>query len=67
MLGPEAVAQTGSGMLIGEDLGIKIGDMVLQMLGRAKRVRTGVENTTFVDGAGKTRDIDDKRAFWAGR
>ncbi len=54
-------------MLIGEDLGIKLGDMVLQMLGRAKRVRTGVENTTFVDGAGKTRDIDDKRAFWAGR
>ncbi len=43
--------------MIAEDLGIKLENVTLQMLGRAKRVRIEKENTTIIDGAGKKADI----------
>jgi chaperonin GroEL len=43
--------------VISEDLGIKLENVTLAMLGRAKRVRIEKENTTIVDGAGKKPDI----------
>jgi chaperonin GroEL len=43
--------------VISEDLGIKLENVTLDMLGRAKRVRIEKENSTIVDGAGKKADI----------
>ena len=45
-----------SGQMISEDLGIKLENVTLNMLGRAKRVRIEKENTTVIDGAGKKKD-----------
>ena len=45
------------GQVISEDLGIKLENVTLNMLGRAKRVLIEKENTTIVEGAGKTQDI----------
>ena len=44
--------------MISEDLGIKLENVTLDMLGRAKRVRIEKENTTIIDGAGKKADIE---------
>ena len=44
--------------MISEDLGIKLENVTLDMLGRAKRVTIDKENTTIVDGAGKKADIE---------
>ena len=44
--------------MIAEDLGIKLENVTLQMLGKAKRVRIEKENTTIVNGAGSKKDID---------
>jgi len=44
--------------VITEDLGIKLENVTLDMLGRAKRVSIDKENTTIVDGAGKKGDIE---------
>ena len=46
--------------MIAEDLGIKLENVTLAMLGRAKRVRIEKENTTIVDGVGKKSDIDGR-------
>ncbi|MGB5086772.1 MAG: TCP-1/cpn60 chaperonin family protein, partial [Methylocystis silviterrae] len=46
------------GELIAEDLGIKLENVTLAMLGRAKRVRIEKENTTIIDGAGEKKDIE---------
>ena len=46
--------------LISEDLGIKLENVTLNMLGRAKRVRIEKENTTIIDGAGKKKDIEGR-------
>jgi chaperonin GroEL len=43
--------------MIAEDLGIKLENVTLQMLGRAKKVRIEKENTTIIDGAGKKQHI----------
>src|SRR5688572_9575063 len=43
---------------ISEDLGIKLENVTLQMLGRAKKVMIDKENTTIVNGAGKKADIE---------
>jgi len=43
--------------MIAEDLGIKLENVTLQMLGRAKKVRIEKENTTIIDGAGKKAQI----------
>ena len=48
--------------MIAEDLGIKLENVTLQMLGRAKRVRIEKENTTIIDGAGKKADIQARIA-----
>jgi chaperonin GroEL len=45
------------GEVISEDLGIKLENVTLNMLGRAKRVLIEKENTTIVEGAGKKPDI----------
>jgi chaperonin GroEL len=43
--------------VISEDLGIKLENVTLDMLGRAKKVRIDKDNTTIIDGAGKKADI----------
>ncbi len=53
----EDIAVLTTGTMIAEDLGIKLENVTLQMLGRAKRVRIEKENTTIIDGAGKKADI----------
>jgi len=45
------------GQVISEDLGIKLENVTLNMLGKAKRVLIEKENTTIVEGAGKKQDI----------
>jgi chaperonin GroEL len=54
----EDIAVLTNGQTISEDLGIKLENVTLGMLGRAKRVRVEKENTTIVDGAGKKKDIE---------
>jgi chaperonin GroEL (HSP60 family) len=44
--------------MIAEDLGIKLENVTLAMLGRAKRVRIEKEATTIIDGAGEKKDIE---------
>jgi chaperonin GroEL len=53
----EDIAILTNGQLISEDLGIKLENVTLEMLGRAKKVRVEKENTTIIDGAGKKADI----------
>jgi chaperonin GroEL len=53
----EDIAVLSGGELISEDLGIKLENVTLDMLGRAKRVRIDKENTTIVDGAGRKTEI----------
>ena len=54
----EDIAVLTGGQVISEDLGIKLENVTLDMLGRAKRVSIDKENTTIVDGAGKKGDIE---------
>jgi chaperonin GroEL len=58
----EDIAVLTGGQVISEDLGIKLENVTLEMLGRAKRVRVEKENTTIVDGAGKKPDIQARIA-----
>jgi chaperonin GroEL (HSP60 family) len=44
--------------VVSEDLGIKLENVTLNMLGRAKKVMIDKENTTIVNGAGKKADIE---------
>jgi chaperonin GroEL len=53
----EDIAVLTAGQTISDDLGIKLENVTLDMLGRAKRVRIEKENTTIIDGAGKKPDI----------
>jgi chaperonin GroEL len=53
----EDMAILTGGQVISEDLGIKLENVTLDMLGRARRVRIDKENTTIVDGAGSKDDI----------
>ena len=53
----EDIAALTGGEVISEELGIKLENVTLEMLGRAKRVRIDKENTTIIDGAGKKKDI----------
>ena len=48
------------GQVISEDLGIKLENVTLEMLGTAKKVRIEKENTTIIDGAGKKADIQGR-------
>ncbi len=54
----EDIAILTGGTMIAEDLGIKLENVTLQMLGKAKRVRIEKENTTIINGAGKKSDIE---------
>jgi chaperonin GroEL len=56
----EDIAVLSSGQLISEDLGIKLENVTLNMLGRAKRVLVEKENTTLIGGAGKKKDIEGR-------
>jgi chaperonin GroEL len=56
----EDIAVLTAGQTISEDLGIKLENVTLDMLGRAKRVRIEKENTTIIDGAGKKVDIEGR-------
>jgi chaperonin GroEL len=58
----EDIAILTGGQVISEDLGIKLENVTLDMLGRAKRVIIEKENTTIVDGAGKKADIEARVA-----
>jgi len=53
----EDIAILTGGQLISEDLGIKLENVTLDMLGKAKKVRIEKENTTIIDGSGKKADI----------
>ena len=53
----EDIATVTGGQVISEDIGIKLENVKLNMLGTAKKVRVDKENTTIVDGAGKKADI----------
>jgi chaperonin GroEL len=56
----EDIAILTAGQVISEDLGIKLENVTLDMLGQAKRVRVEKENTTIIDGAGQKSDIDGR-------
>ncbi len=56
----EDIAILTNGQMIAEDLGIKLENVTLPMLGRAKKVRIDKENTTIVDGAGKKKEIEGR-------
>jgi chaperonin GroEL len=58
----EDIAILTGGQMIAEDLGVKLENVTLAMLGRAKKVVIEKENTTIVDGAGKKKDIDARVA-----
>jgi len=53
----EDIAIVTGGQVISEDIGIKLENVKMNMLGSAKKVRIDKENTTLVDGAGKKADI----------
>jgi chaperonin GroEL len=56
------IAILTGGQAISEDLGIKLENVTLNMLGRAKKVMIEKENTTIVNGAGKKADIEARIA-----
>src|SRR4029077_10951464 len=56
----EDIAILTGGQVISEDLGIKLENVTLDMLGQSKKVRCEKENTTLIDGAGKKADIEGR-------
>ena len=58
----EDIAILTGGTVISEDLGIKLENVTLNMLGRAKRVAIEKENTTIIDGVGSKAEIDGRVA-----
>jgi chaperonin GroEL len=58
----EDIAILTGGTAVSEDLGIKLENVTLNMLGRAKKVRIEKENTTIVDGAGSKTEIEARVA-----
>jgi chaperonin GroEL len=58
----EDIAILTGGQVISEDIGIKLENVTLAMLGRAKKVSISKENTTIVDGAGKKAEIQGRVA-----
>jgi chaperonin GroEL len=56
----EDIATLTGGQLISEDLGIKLENVTLDMLGHTKRVRIDKENTTIIDGAGDKAAIQSR-------
>ncbi|MBN2384214.1 chaperonin GroEL [bacterium] len=56
----EDIAILTGGTVISEDLGIKLENIKLQDLGRAKRITVNKDNTTLVEGSGKSSDIEGR-------
>src|SRR5207253_11344765 len=56
------IAVLTGGRIISEDLGIKLENIKLEDMGRAKRVTIDKENTTIVEGEGKKTDIQGRVA-----
>jgi chaperonin GroEL len=56
----EDIAILTGGQMISEDLGIKLENVTMEMLGRAKRVLIDKETTTIIDGAGKKAEIEGR-------
>ncbi|CCF19930.1 60 kDa chaperonin (Protein Cpn60) (groEL protein) [Pseudorhizobium banfieldiae] len=56
----EDIAILTGGTVISEDLGIKLENVTLNMLGRAKKVSIEKENTTIIDGAGSKAEIEGR-------
>ena len=56
----EDIAVLTGGQVVSEELGIKLENVTLDMLGRAKRIRIDKENTTIVEGAGAREDIQGR-------
>jgi len=54
----EDIAVLTGGQTVSEDLGIKLENVTLEMLGHAKRVSITKDDTTIVDGSGKKKDIE---------
>jgi chaperonin GroEL len=54
----EDIAILTGGTVISEDLGIKLENVTIDMLGKAKRIGITKENTTIVDGGGKKKDLE---------
>jgi len=58
----EDIAILTGGKVISEDLGIKLENVKLEDLGRAKKINVDKDNTTIVEGAGKSADIQGRVA-----
>ncbi len=58
----EDIAVLTGGQVISEDIGIKLENVTLKMLGRAKRISITKDDTTIVDGNGEKKDIDGRVA-----
>ncbi|HXH11406.1 MAG TPA: chaperonin GroEL [Alphaproteobacteria bacterium] len=56
----EDIAILTGGKMLSEDLGIKLENITMEDLGRAKRVVIDKENTTIVEGAGRSQDIEGR-------
>jgi chaperonin GroEL len=56
----EDIAILTGGQVISEDLGIKLENVTLDMLGQAKKLRVEKENTTIIDGSGQKDDIQGR-------
>ena len=56
----EDIAILTGGTVVSEDLGVKLENVTLNMLGRAKTVAIEKENTTIIDGAGSKSEIDGR-------
>ncbi|MCM2343086.1 MAG: chaperonin GroEL [Alphaproteobacteria bacterium] len=54
----EDMAILTSGQVVSEDLGIKLENVTIDMLGQAKKIRITKDDTTIIDGAGKKAEID---------
>jgi chaperonin GroEL len=54
------IAVLTGGQVVSEELGIKLENVTLDMMGKAKRVSIDKDNTTIVDGAGKRKDIEGR-------
>ncbi|MBD9572827.1 chaperonin GroEL [Ensifer adhaerens] len=58
----EDIAVLTGGTVVSDDVGIKLENVTLDMLGRAKKVAIEKENTTIIDGVGAKADIDGRVA-----
>jgi hypothetical protein len=54
----DSLGSLTAGQFISEDLGVKLENVTLDMLGKAKKVHVEKENTTIIDGAGKKAAVN---------